>query len=275
METEVFAIPILRDNYVWVLRRGKTAIAIDPGEAVPVRTWLEVHGLDLVGIVITHHHFDHTGGVAELRSLLTHDGLVVASADAAVPQAHVPADGDELSFPGGTTLRVLAIPGHTRDHLAYLSKDGHLYPGDTLFSMGVGRLFEGRPEEMVESLARLKALDPEVLVHPAHEYTAANLEFALDLEPMNTSLLKLREDVRLRRLRGEPTLPVRLSQELAHNPFLRLDDPAIRRVVEERSGCSVLDPVTVFATLRSWKDRFASPAPATTSHPTAPERTRR
>ncbi len=252
------AVAALRDNYVWMLRRGETAVAVDPGEDAPVRHWLERHALRLTGIAVTHHHADHTGGVDGLAPLLAPGGFVATSGGARFAGDRLARAGETLRFPGGVSLEVLAVPGHTRDHLAYRTDDGHLFPGDTLFRLGCGRLFEGTPAEMVESLARLRALDPGTAVHPAHEYTAANLAFALDLEPMNDALLRLREEVLALCRRGLPTLPVPLGEERALNPFLRLEDPAIRRVVRARAGLEMPDPVAIFATLRSWKDRFVA-----------------
>jgi hydroxyacylglutathione hydrolase len=259
VDTEVVAVPALRDNYVWMLRRGETAVAVDPGDAAPVRRWLEREALRLVGIVLTHHHVDHTGGVPALLPLLAPGGYVATSAGARFPGDRPARAGEVLSFPGGVRFDVLAVPGHTRDHLAYRTDEGHLFPGDTLFRLGCGRLFEGTADDMVTSLARLRSLDPGTMVYPAHEYTAANLAFALTLEPTNEALLRLREEVRSLRRRGLPTLPVALERERALNPFLRLEDPAIRRAVHERGGGSTTDPVAIFANLRGWKDRFVAP----------------
>ncbi len=256
MDTDIAAVPVLRDNYVWMIRRGETAIAIDPGEAEPVRRWLEAHVLRLAGIAVTHHHADHTGGVRALAPLLSPEGVIVTSAEAGIPHGRIGRAGEIVRFPGGVELEVLAVPGHTRDHLAYATADGHLFAGDTLFSIGCGRLFEGTAAEMVASLARLQKRDPATLVYPAHEYTAANLAFALDLEPENDALLRYREEVQALRQRGRPTLPVRLGRERALNPFLRLEDPAIRRVVRARGGPPAHDPVAIFANLRCWKDCF-------------------
>jgi hydroxyacylglutathione hydrolase len=258
MKTEVAAVPALRDNYVWMIQRGETAVAVDPGDARPVRRWLERHALRLTGIAVTHHHADHTGGVPDLLPCLAPGGFVATSAGARFPNDRLARSGETLRFPGGVNLAVLAVPGHTRDHVAYVSDEGHLFPGDTLFSMGCGRLFEGSAAEMVESLARLRALEPVTTVYPAHEYTAANLAFALDLEPTNDALLQLRDDVLSLRRQGRPTLPVPLARERALNPFLRLDDPAILRAVRDRGGPTAPDPVAIFATLRGWKDCFVA-----------------
>lgn len=248
----ILPVPILQDNYVWLLQQGGRALLVDPGEAAPVAARLAELGLTLSAILLTHHHGDHTGGVAELVAAwgcpVYGPGNIPLVTDPLV-------DGDALSLPDmGLHFTVLAVPGHTLDHLAYYGQ-GVLFCGDTLFACGCGRLFEGTATQMQQSLARLLALPAETQVCCTHEYTLSNQRFALAVEPDNAAL-QLRSEVdQARRARGEPTLPSTLALERATNPFLRCAEPTVRAAARSQ-GAANDEPAEVFATLRRWKDGF-------------------
>ncbi len=252
---EALALPALSDNYVWVIRRpgGREVAIVDPPEAAPVLRWLEEHDARLVMILNTHHHWDHTGGIAELK---TRCGAVVAgpargTQAGGLVDRHC-ADGDEFVF-AGARVRVLEVPGHTLDHVAFHFPDDDLLAcGDTLFSLGCGRVFEGTPEMMWRSLDRLRRLPGETRVCCAHEYTLANGRFALHVEPDNPALRARMREVEDLRARDLPTLPSTIALERATNPFLRPESPAIRA----RLSLDAAEDAAVFAALRAMKDRF-------------------
>lgn len=242
----------MQDNYVWLLRQGERALVVDPGDAAPVAARLAELGLTLSAILLTHHHGDHTGGVAELAAIW---GCPVYG-PAGIPMVTQSlADGDSLQLADmDLRFEVLAVPGHTLDHLAYYGQ-GVLFCGDTLFACGCGRLFEGTAAQMQHSLARLLALPAETLVCCTHEYTLSNQRFALAVEPGNSELLWRSRTDAARRERGEPTLPSTLALERATNPFLRWAEPAVRAAARGQ-GAANDEPVEVFAALRRWKDGF-------------------
>ncbi len=250
---KISLIPILVDNYVWIISRAGVAVVVDPGEAAPVGRHLETEGLRCGAILITHHHHDHVDGAETLRSTLSCP--VFGPSNEAIDSVTDPVEDDAVIDVAGMTFRVLSVPGHTRGHLAYRCEN-RLLCGDALFTGGCGRIFEGTPETMYRSLMRMAALDHRTEVCCAHEYTVANLEFALTVEPGNP-----RVDRRLRRARtlratGCPTVPAVLSEELETNPFLRCTAPSIVDAVSRNEG-RVLEPgLEVFAALRRWKDRF-------------------
>jgi len=249
------ALPAFTDNYIWTLTDGAgRGVVVDPGEAAPVLRAAD-SGLQPVAILLTHHHADHIGGTAEL---LRHwPGLpVFAPEDARIdlPCRRVAA-GDQVDA-GDWQFRVLAIPGHTRSHIAFLGH-GHLFCGDTLFSLGCGRMFEGTPAQMLASLETLAALPAATRVCCGHEYTLANAAFARVVDPDNAALRRRTEEATAMRDDDRPTLPSLLGDELAANPFLRVDSPAVRHAVAGRLGREPADRVETFAALRSWKDGFA------------------
>ncbi len=233
------AIPVLSDNYTWLLRDvGGGAVAIvDPGEAAPVIAAIEAAGGRLDAIWLTHHHGDHVAGTDEVRARFG-ARVVGAAADAhrlpKLDQAVV--EGDIVTL-GDSTARVLETPGHTRGHIAFVA-DGALLCGDTLFSLGCGRLLEGSPAEMFASLRKFAALPPDTMVYCGHEYTESNARFALHATPDNAALRTFAEGVRQKRAAGKATVPSRLEDELAANPFLRAPD------------------VATLADLRARKDKF-------------------
>ena len=247
----VWLIPVLRDNYVFVLERGGQAAVVDPAVAAPVQRRLEERGLELVAILHTHHHSDHIGGTPGLLQRWPGAAVYAAAADRQrIPfQTRGLADGDRFELLG-QPVEVLAVPGHTAHHLAFhLPLSGHLFCGDTLFAGGCGRLFEGSAAQMLASLDRLAALPEATQVWCAHEYTEANLRFALSQDPDNAALQERWAQVRSCRQAGLPTIPSRIGLERATNPFLRCREPAL----QASSGAS--DPVAVFAELRRRKDQ--------------------
>ena len=251
--TIVEAIPILRDNYAWAIHDGKSAALVDPGESAPILTWLAGRGITLAAILVTHHHADHIGGIPDLVSRYTVP--VFGPTRGASPSRPV-ADGEIVELPGlGWRLAVMDTPGHTRDHVCYVGH-GHLFCGDTLFSCGCGRLFEGAPAEMHASLSRLAALPGETLVHCAHEYTLANIAFALEVEPDNPALGARHDEALRLRKAGRPTLPVSLATERETNPFLRSDRENLGVAASRHGGHPVRPGVETFAAIRAWKDEY-------------------
>ena len=247
-------LPAFEDNYIWTLSiPDGRALIVDPGDARPVLQAIDA-GLVPVAILLTHHHNDHIGGVAEL--LARHPTPCYAPNDPRIVHASQRVgDGDHLRIEAlDLDLEVLAVPGHTSSHIAYLGA-GHLFCGDTLFSLGCGRLFEGTPAQMLASLDRLAALPAQTLVCCAHEYTQGNGRFAEAAEPGNTSRDdRLAEVARLRR-QGQPSLPSTIASERDCNPFLRIDQPALMQVLQSRAA-QPLDRIAAFAALRAWKDGF-------------------
>ncbi len=248
------ALPAFEDNYIWarVAEDGR-ALLVDPGQAGPVMALAE-QGVEPVAVLLTHHHDDHIGGVAAL--LQRWPALqVVAPHDPRIPMAtRRVADGEQVELLGAT-YSVLEVPGHTLGHVAYHG-DGVLFSGDTLFSLGCGRMFEGSAAQMLASLQRLASLPGDTLVCCGHEYTLANAAFALQVEPSNAALQRRQQDVQAMRHAARPTLPIPLSSELACNPFLRTDAATVQDAVAIRLGRRPDDEVETFAELRRWKDDF-------------------
>ena len=250
----VSPLPAFEDNYIWTLRDDAgRAIVVDPGEAGPVLAAADA-GLRPAAILLTHHHGDHIGGVGEL--LQRWPGLpVVAPADDRIPVAsRRVGDGEQLEF-DGWAFNVLAVPGHTVSHIAFHGH-GLLFCGDTLFSLGCGRMFEGTPAQMLGSLDRLAALPGDTLVCCGHEYTLSNAAFARVVEPDNPALARRIEEAQAMRRTGRPTLPSTLAGERDTNPFLRVDAPAVRAAVAGHAGQMPAGRVETFAALRRWKDGF-------------------
>jgi hydroxyacylglutathione hydrolase len=252
-------IPALSDNYIWMVQKNGHALVVDPGEPGPVELLLS-HGLMLEAILITHHHNDHTGGV---RALQQRTGARVYGPRAEnLPACDVPlSEGDCVNLPGlGLQFQVLDIPGHTAGHIGYVGLIGAERPvifcGDTLFAAGCGRLFEGTPAQMVESLGKIGRLPPGTLVCCAHEYTAANIRWALQVEPENVALQARARETASLRAQNQPTLPSRLDLELQTNPFLRTWHPDVRAAADQRAARRLESPQAVFACLRQWKNDF-------------------
>ena len=251
---QIVPLSAFRDNYIWALVAHGQCIVVDPGEAAPVSIFLAQQHLALSAILITHRHNDHIGGVAELRERWPVPVFGPASIGV-VTQAV--ADGDEVELPGvGGTAAVIAVPGHTEEHIAYLHGK-HLFCGDTLFAGGCGRLLgSSTATELHASLQRIAALPGDTQVCCAHEYTLSNLRFARAVEPENSALQARAATCAALREAGQPTLPSRLADELATNPFLRTSQPAVRRAAEGHAAQALLEPTAVFAALRAWKDVF-------------------
>ncbi len=249
--TIVEAIPILRDNYAWAIHDGQSAVLVDPGDDAPILTWLTRRGITLVAILVTHHHADHIGGIPGLLS--RYSVPVFGPTRGSSPSQPVK-DGETLELPSlEWRMSVMETPGHTLDHVCYVGH-GHLFCGDTLFSCGCGRLFEGSPAEMHASLSRLSSLPGATQIHCAHEYTLANISFALEVEPDNPALLARHDEALKLRKAGKPTLPVYLSTELDTNPFLRCDRENLRVAAARHCGMPVDTGVQTFAAIRAWKD---------------------
>jgi hydroxyacylglutathione hydrolase len=254
-ELTVIAIPAFADNYIWLISAGGTECAvIDPGDAQAVLNALRQHGLQLTSILITHHHPDHIGGVATLAETLGVE--VLGPPDPRIPgQTRSFSEGDTVSLPLlGLEFRVIEVPGHTSSHIAFYGH-GCLFCGDTLFSVGCGRLFEGTPEQMQDSLDKLAELPAETRVFCAHEYTLSNCDFALAVEPGNTELVRRASEVEASRAIGRSTVPSTLGEELAVNPFLRTRQPAVVAAARERSA-DVEPGAPTLAVIRAWKDSF-------------------
>lgn len=249
---QISYIPAFKDNYIWVLQRGQEAFVVDPGEAAPVQAHLAAAQLRLAGILVTHHHADHQGGVAELAARWP--VRVYAPGNESITGCTHPLSGDECIEVLGQPVRVMAVPGHTRGHLAYCA-DGALFCGDTLFGAGCGRLFEGTPAQMSASLASIAALPDTTRIYCAHEYTEMNLRFAMAVEPENTALQTRVARVAGLRAAGLPSVPSTLAEEKATNPFLRCQEPAVVAAAL-RQGATAREPVAVFAAIRGWRNNF-------------------
>lgn len=255
----VSAIPIFLDNYVWLLSDGTAAAVVDPGDAAPVIAALAQQNLQLTAVLVTHHHPDHVAGIA---GLLRGQNIPVYGPRAEVAKiktlTQLLDDGDSVDVLG-QKFQVMALPGHTLGHIAYYAP-GVLFCGDTLFSAGCGRLFEGTPAQMQQSLSRLAALPGDTHVYCTHEYTLSNLAFAAAVEPANAAISAHIECVETLRAAQQPSLPTTLTQELQINPFLRAQHTDVFAAASRWSGNALHTDLEVFTALRRWKDQFKAPS---------------
>ena len=251
----IHCIPVLSDNYVWLIEGldGATVI-VDAGEADPVIEAIESRGLRPVASLVTHHHGDHVQGLSRLAARYS---LPVYGPDSCRRSGvdHVVGEGDAFDVPGVGRIAVMATPGHTQDHLSYVLGE-HVFCGDTLFTAGCGRLFEGTAAQMLHSLDRLAGLGDEKIIHCGHEYTTDSLRFAAHAEPENADIAARVKDVEAKRAAGEPTASASMVLEKKTNPFLRVREPVLRRAIEDYVGEQIDDDIEAFAQLRHWKDDF-------------------
>lgn len=248
-------IPVLKDNYVYLLREPESGAVgvVDPAVSEPVLARLAAHGWTLTHILNTHHHGDHVGGNLELKRA-TGCTIVGPRADRErIPGIDVEVGEGEVYELGRAKADVFDIPGHTRGHIAYWFRESDaLFCGDTIFMMGCGRLFEGTPKQMWASLSKLARLPDATRIYCAHEYTESNARFALTVDGANPALTARHGEVRRMRAAGKPTVPATLAEERATNPFLRADRPELAAAI----GLAGADPVAVFAEMRARKDKF-------------------
>ena len=255
---KLFPLPAFSDNYIWILHDHQRALVVDPGESDGVLAWLAQHSLQLDTILITHHHADHTGGVTALREAT--GARVIGPAYEPMPEPLQRVSGGEHVDALGLRFEVIEVPGHTAGHIAFYAPEAEgsplLFCGDTLFSGGCGRLFEGTAAQMLDSLTRLAALPAETRVCCTHEYTLSNLKFAQAIEPDNGALTAYVEACRQQRAQNFPTLPSSIGLEKNINPFLRTAEAAVVRSAQAHEPATTPDAVSVFATLRTWKNNF-------------------
>jgi hydroxyacylglutathione hydrolase len=256
----VLTVPAFKDNYLWLIHDGVHAAAVDPGDGEAILAALDAHHLTLTAILLTHHHADHIGGVPTLlnRAQVPVFGPRRDGIDAVTDPL---GEGDRITVPGlGLELDVLDVPGHTKGHIAYVRHtpgEHWVFCGDTLFAGGCGRLFEGTPAQMAQSLGKLAGLPDDTQVYCAHEYTLANLRFADAVEPGNQGLQLRLRDESAKRSAGLPTVPSSIGLEKGTNPFLRYQEPAIvAKLVEAGRLAADAGPVEAFAALREWKNVF-------------------
>ena len=255
----IHPVPAFRDNYIWIIHSATHAVIVDPGDATPVLDYLQSQHLKPVALLITHHHSDHTGGNAQL---LERFDIPVYGPEqeniAAV--SHAVREGSQIDLADlELSLRVIEIPGHTRGHIAYyglMQQRGVLFCGDTLFACGCGRIFEGTPQQMHDSLQKLVALPDDTRVYCTHEYTLSNIRFARTVEPGNDSLQQFERHAQNQRAQNLPTLPTDIATEKACNPFLRCEETEVMRSANQHSGKILSGALDVFTALREWKNGF-------------------
>lgn len=250
---QVVPIPAFNDNYIWLMHDGRNALVVDPGDAKPVQDFIVQNDLTLRAILITHHHMDHTGGLPAFAQQCPVFGPSTETITGVTQPVH---EGDEIRIPHmEVTFRVLDMPGHTLGHVAYVGPD-LVFCGDTLFSAGCGRLFEGSPSQMRDSLTKLAQLPPSTRVFCTHEYTLANLAFAQAAEPDNPDRDEWLARCQRLRAEGKPTLPTTIGLERKINPFLRVQEPSLIEGLSGYVGHVPKDPAHAFAALREWKNNF-------------------
>ena len=252
----VLTIPAFNDNYIWLIKdsQSQRCVVVDPGDAEPVLATLEAQQLIIEAILITHHHHDHTGGVTAL--IADNPEIKIFSKAPLFEGATLVDDNDQVSLlDGRLTLNVWQVAGHTLDHIAFFNEQV-LFCGDTLFSAGCGRIFEGTHQQMYQALLRLKSLNENTKVYCAHEYTQNNLIFALAVDPTNQDLLAYTKQVSKLRQQGVPTIPTTIAQEKLVNPFLRCEDPELLANVQNLLAQPIATGEPLFKALRTHKDHF-------------------
>ncbi|WP_339721811.1 hydroxyacylglutathione hydrolase [uncultured Paraglaciecola sp.] len=256
MSVSVFPIKAFNDNYIWCLSNQSQCVVVDPGDAAPVLEYCQNNQLTLTAILITHHHWDHTNGVDALLTRFPNIPVYGPQNKTIQQITDRLSEDDEIELADlGVKFSVIEVPGHTLDHIAYYGDLG-LFCGDTLFSAGCGRLFEGSPQQMFESLAKLTALPANTAVYCTHEYTMANIAFAEAAEPNNQALISYKHWAMQQRDQNNPTLPSSIQNELAVNPFLRCHSQELVTNVSQNMGTILKSEQDIFASLRSWKDNF-------------------
>jgi len=253
MNIQIEAIKAFRDNYIWAVHDGRHCVIVDPGEASGALAFLERHDLLLCGLLLTHHHHDHVGGVDEIRA--RHPAPAWGPDDPRMPgNLRVVGEGDSVSIEKpGLAFSVLETPGHTTSHIAFYGHD-LLFCGDTLFSAGCGRLFEGTPAQMQDSIDKFIALPDSTRVYCAHEYTESNCRFARRVEPENEALARRCDQVADLRRRDRVTLPSTIEAEKTFNPFMRTREASVIAAAHRHEPGKADSPAAVFGVLRRWKD---------------------
>lgn len=255
---KVTPVPAFNDNYLWMVEGTEpgNAAVVDPGDAAPIEAWLTENGRTLTSILITHHHADHVGGVERLKESYP-AARVFGPDDPRISMVEEKlSDNDKIQLEDlGLEFKVLFVPGHTSHHIAYLGH-GSLFCGDTMFAGGCGRVFCGTMKDLNSSLQRLSKLPDETLVYCAHEYTMANIAFARMVEgDENTDLVRREKSDADKRAIGIPTVPTTIGVERKTNPFLRVDEPLVKKIAEQKAGTQLLEQWQVFEALRLWKDQ--------------------
>ena len=249
----ILPLPAFTDNYIWLIEENGKATVVDPGDAEVVNNCLKEKNLELENILITHHHFDHTGGVEQLKK--SHECNVFGPHDSPFKGVEKKLkENDEISI-HGSTFKIIEVPGHTLDHIAYYSEEQNtLFCGDTLFSGGCGRIFEGTPDQMYESLSKLSVLDLSTKIYCTHEYTQSNLNFAIKVEPGNDNLVEYKNKIDEKRSNNEISLPTNLKLEKNINPFLRSHVEEIKENVKDFAKINHPSDLETFTAVRSLKD---------------------
>lgn len=256
-------IPIIQDNYAWLLQHQGKTLVVDPGEAKPVIEYLKSNDLPLDYMFVTHKHWDHITGIAEVKQAFP-DCVIYGTGHHDIPCREIALMGGEEFELMGLQWQIWHTPGHTLDHIVFHTQSvedngqtqDHIFSGDNLFACGCGRMFEGTPEQFHASLQSIINLPPSTLIYCTHEYTLTNINFALHIEPNNTYTLHRQDVCTDLRNQGLPTVPTTVADELKSNPFVRCSAPDVIRAAEHFSGKVMGKPEEVFAVIREMKDQF-------------------